>query len=198
MATRSPGVSLPLDWAQAFARKRAILIAGTGYQYGDTDFLEYSERLYREFARELRAGTGTAISVGKALVRAKRDLPRDDAGHPWHPREGHPGGDPLRPPDVRGERCPPAVAGTPGTGDPIATTGVTAEPAASLGLATADLPISPIADAATRCSSRTRPTTRCPAPPRSPSGCPDPNGVVTNPAEPALPLVARNVTRDGR
>ena len=51
-----PGVTLPLDWAQAFARKKATLIAGTGYQYGDTDFLEYSERLYHNFARQLRAG----------------------------------------------------------------------------------------------------------------------------------------------
>ena len=66
------GVTQPLDWAQAFARKRATLIAGTGYQYGDTDFLEYSERLYRDFARRLRAGTG-AVSVGEALVRAKLD-----------------------------------------------------------------------------------------------------------------------------
>ena len=66
------GVTLPLDWAQAFAQKRATLIAGTGYQYGDTDFLEYSERLYRDFARQLRAGTG-AVSVGEALVQAKLD-----------------------------------------------------------------------------------------------------------------------------
>ena len=55
-----PGVTLPLDWAQAFARKKATLIAGTGYQYGDTDFLEYSERLYTNFARQLRAGTRDA------------------------------------------------------------------------------------------------------------------------------------------
>ena len=48
-----PGVTLPLDWTQAFAQKGATLIAGTGYQYGDTDFVEYSERLYVEFAREL-------------------------------------------------------------------------------------------------------------------------------------------------
>ena len=46
----------PLDWAQAFARKGATLIAGTGYQYGDTDFLEYSERIYAEFAHQLRRG----------------------------------------------------------------------------------------------------------------------------------------------
>ena len=64
-----PGVTLPLDWAQAFARKKATLVAGTGYQYGDTDFMEYSERLYDNFARQLRAGTGP-ISVGEALVKA--------------------------------------------------------------------------------------------------------------------------------
>ena len=51
------GVTFPLDWAQAFAQQKATLIAGTGYQYGDTDFLEYSERLYLNFAKELRAGT---------------------------------------------------------------------------------------------------------------------------------------------
>src|SRR6185436_15147710 len=66
------GVTLPLDWAQAFARKQATLIAGTGYQYGDTDFLEYSERLYNNLARQLRAGaTGTPVTVGEALVQAK-------------------------------------------------------------------------------------------------------------------------------
>src|SRR5262249_46381326 len=29
------GVTLTLDWAQAFAQKKATLVAGTGYQYGD-------------------------------------------------------------------------------------------------------------------------------------------------------------------
>ena len=67
-------MTVKLDWAQAFAQKRATLIAGTGYQYGDTDFIEYSERLYKNFARQLRAGTsGTPIAVGEALVRAKLD-----------------------------------------------------------------------------------------------------------------------------
>ena len=55
-------MTLPLDWAQAFA-KRATLIAGTGYQYGDTDFLEYSERLYRDFARRLRAARARCRSA---------------------------------------------------------------------------------------------------------------------------------------
>jgi hypothetical protein len=30
------GVTMKLDWPQAFAQKGATLIAGTGYQYGDT------------------------------------------------------------------------------------------------------------------------------------------------------------------
>ncbi len=63
----------PVDWTQAFARKGATLLAGTGYQYGDTDFIEYSERLYLNVARELRAGTSPApIYVGEALVKAKQ------------------------------------------------------------------------------------------------------------------------------
>ena len=64
-----PGGSV--DWAQAFARKKATLIAGTGYQYGDTDFLEYSERIYAEFAHQLRVGSGP-VSVGTALMQSKK------------------------------------------------------------------------------------------------------------------------------
>jgi hypothetical protein len=65
-----PGVTEQPDWAQAFARKFAVWVAGTGYQYGDTDFVEYSERLYVELARALRTGNGP-VSVGRALVDAK-------------------------------------------------------------------------------------------------------------------------------
>ena len=39
------------------AQQKALLIGGTGYQYGDTDFLEYSERLYLDIARRLHEGT---------------------------------------------------------------------------------------------------------------------------------------------
>ncbi|MEO8070409.1 MAG: hypothetical protein ABI652_03335, partial [Acidobacteriota bacterium] len=63
-------VTFTLDWAQAFAQKKATLVAGTGYQYGDTDFIEYSERLYLNFAHELRTGNGP-VAVGEALVKAK-------------------------------------------------------------------------------------------------------------------------------
>ena len=61
----------PLDWAQTFARKGATLIAGTGYQYGDTDFIMYSEQIYTSFARQLRLGCGPS-SVGDALLHAKQ------------------------------------------------------------------------------------------------------------------------------
>ncbi len=59
------------DWAQAFAAKGATFIGGTGYQYGDTDFVEYSERLYLEFTRALRCGPDP-MPVGQALVEAKQ------------------------------------------------------------------------------------------------------------------------------
>ena len=69
-------ITEPLDWVQAFARKRATLIAGTGYQYGDTDFIAHSERIYTEFARQLRltTGAGEAIAVGGALLRSKQNF----------------------------------------------------------------------------------------------------------------------------
>jgi hypothetical protein len=66
-----PNVTQPLDWTEAFAQKGATLIAGTGYQYGDTDFVQYSELLYADFAHALRLGSG-AVAVGSALVQAKQ------------------------------------------------------------------------------------------------------------------------------
>jgi CSLREA domain-containing protein len=63
-----PDITREPDWAQAFAQKGATLVAGTGYQYGDTDYIEYSERLYLEFTKQLRTGA----SVGQALVAAKQ------------------------------------------------------------------------------------------------------------------------------
>jgi hypothetical protein len=66
------GVTDPLDWSQVFARKGITSILGTGYQYGDTDFLEYSERIYNEFSRQLRYGAvGQPVAIGSALVASK-------------------------------------------------------------------------------------------------------------------------------
>lgn len=69
---------LPPDWPQAFARKGATFIGGTGYQYGDTEFVEFSERLYLEFARKLRTGIGP-VAIGDALMAAKRQYLQDEA-----------------------------------------------------------------------------------------------------------------------
>ena len=70
-----PGLTPEPDWAQAFARKGAALIAGTGYQYGDADLTEYAERLYLGFTQQLRRGG--PIAIGKALVGAKQDYLAD-------------------------------------------------------------------------------------------------------------------------
>ena len=99
------GVTETLDWAQAFARKQATLVAGTGYQYGDTDFLEYSER----HLPQLRPGAAHRQRRGERRrgARAREAaLPRDDARHPRHPREGAARGDGLRAADVLGRTCP--------------------------------------------------------------------------------------------
>ena len=45
-----PGVTLGLDWAQEMARQKATFVAGTGYQYADTDFLAYSAKIYAGLA----------------------------------------------------------------------------------------------------------------------------------------------------
>ena len=65
-----PGVTQALDWAQALARKGATLVGGTGFQYGDDELVDYSERIYAEFTRQLRAGSGP-VAVGDALVESK-------------------------------------------------------------------------------------------------------------------------------
>ena len=98
-----PNVTQPLDWAEAFAQKGATLIAGTGYQYGDTDFLAYSEQLYANFAHALRYGSGP-VAVGDALVQAKQDYLSSDAEPAGDRREGAARVDALRPADA--ERQP--------------------------------------------------------------------------------------------
>ena len=73
-----PDQTNPFDWTQRMAQQKALLIGGTGFQYGDTDFLEYSERLYLDIARRLHEAPAagqpaTPIPVGKALMLAKQD-----------------------------------------------------------------------------------------------------------------------------
>ena len=68
-------VTQTLDWAQTMARKGATFVAGTAFQYGDDELVEYSERIYAEFAHQLRVEAGVdgtdAVDVGSALVKSK-------------------------------------------------------------------------------------------------------------------------------
>ena len=49
--------------------KGATFVGGTGYQYGDTDFIEYSERLYAGFSARL--SDAGPVSVGGAQLYPK-------------------------------------------------------------------------------------------------------------------------------
>ncbi len=135
-----PNVSIEPDWAQVFAAKGAVLIAGTGYQYGDTDFTEYGERLYYEFSRELRRGSGP-VSVGEALVRAKQVyLSETVEMRPIHEKTlliAALFGLPMTTIDMPGARYnpPPPEQVTPAP--------VTVGPGSELGLATYDLTVAP-------------------------------------------------------
>lgn len=60
-----------VDWVQSLARAGAETIGSTGYAYGDTDFMKYTELILGNFTTELRYDTG-AIAIGQALVNAKR------------------------------------------------------------------------------------------------------------------------------
>jgi len=57
-----------LDWPQVFAQQRAIWVANTGFGYGDTAAVAYSEKLMARFAAGLRDGE----RAGEALRRAKQ------------------------------------------------------------------------------------------------------------------------------
>lgn len=66
------GASPNPDWAKAILRKGAAsYIAATGYAYGDTELVEYGERLFLLLAQQLRADTGP-IAIGHAFVAAKQ------------------------------------------------------------------------------------------------------------------------------
>ena len=60
-----------LDFAQAFARKRAVWIGNSGFGYGDDAAVALSEELATSFVRYL--GSQADMPVGEALRRAKQD-----------------------------------------------------------------------------------------------------------------------------
>ncbi len=184
-----PDVTLEPDWAQAFASKGVTLIAGTGYQYGDTDFIEYSERLYLTFSQELRAGTGP-VAIGQALAAAKQTyLAETQELRPLHEKSlliATLFGLPMLKIDMPNGRGNPSgdtsVVGS--------TTGFTSNPGQTLGLIYADLTIEPeltqveqsldIVGAAEPTSITATYLTGS-------------DGVIVNPAEPVLPLESLNV-----
>ena len=184
-----PGVTAEPDWAQAFASKGVTLIAGTGYQYGDTDFIEYSERLYLAFSEELRAGTGP-VAIGQALSAAKQTyLAETQELRPLHEKSlliATLFGLPMLKIDM------PAGRGNPSEDTSVvgSTISFTSNPGQALGLTYADVTIAPDLTQV--------------AQPLDIVGADEPtsvtatyltgsDGVIVNPAEPVLPLESFNV-----
>jgi hypothetical protein len=192
-----PGVTGEPDWAQVFATKGATFIGGTGYQYGDTDFIEYSERLYLEFTRQLRYGS-EPVSVGKALVQAKQAYlaatPLMRGIHEKSVLEATLFGLPMLQFNLTG-RIPAPVD----TSLVTDTTAFSDDPGLTLGLEYADLDVAPtftghtvLLDQASGDGGKTSVNvlnTTVTA-----YYLEGPDGMVVNPAEPVLPLDLLNVT----
>jgi hypothetical protein len=185
-----PNVTDPLDWAQAFAREQATLIAGTGYQYGDTDLVQYSEAIYAGFARELRAGTGP-VSVGDALLRAKiaylANNPTLESIDTKALLQSTIFGLPMLSVDLLSGR------GTSGGAPSIASpTLVEAGPGTGLGLATDEVSID-----TTDVATNTKTLKEVGQPDLIATWLSGPDGVVGKPDQPALPRFAENASVTG-
>ena len=185
-----PGVTGQPDWAQAFASKGAALIAGTGYQYGETLTKEYSERLYTEFSKRLRLDTGGPVSIGHALNAAKlayiTQVPTIRGTHEKVLLEATVFGLPMLRVDLPGRFTPPPDQTVI---DPADLNGFATNPGAALGLQYADLAVnSPLI---VNSVELTDVDTGIELPGEFLSGT---DGEVTFPTEPFLPLENRNVT----
>jgi hypothetical protein len=189
------------DWAQAFGQMGATFIAGTGYQYGDTEFIEYSERLYLEVVRQLRTGTGP-VSIGDALVQAKRkylaETPLMRGIHEKSLLQATLFGFPMLKIDVPGARI--------GSGGGVTNLGmapglVINNPGKVLGLATQDvtLPntVQPLVEKSLTLTIPNDPTTPDDDEPIVAYWFEGNNGIVSNPAEPVRPLDSYNVSAAG-
>jgi hypothetical protein len=185
-----PGVTVTEDWAEAFARKKATLVAGTGYQYGDSDFLEYSERLYSNFAHALRLGTGP-VSVGNALVRAKQDYlagtPSLRGMHAKAVLQATLFGLPMLSVSLPSGRIPVPTDASIVTPAPVG-----ANPGQVLGLSSASLTLTPAL------TDKSKSLTNVAGGSVTASWLSGPDGVATNPGEPALPLSSPNVSVPGQ
>lgn len=177
------------DWAQAFARKRSIWISGTGYQYGDTDFIEYTERLLLEVSRALRTGAGS-VPVGRALVGAKRRYLMDTALmrgiHEKTLLQVVLYGLPMVKVNLPGARLTPSVP----AGDVGATVAVPTGPGVAQGLRTGNLAFAPALTRVDRTLDVVGTQTTIVA-----SYFRGSDGLVALPGEPVRPLESFNVTR---
>ena len=187
-----PGVTVGLDWTEAFAKQGATLIAGTGYQYGDTDFLEYSEKLYADFARQLRVGSAP-VPIGQALLQAKQNYlngsPTLQGIDQKSVLEATLYGLPMLGVSVPGKLSEPADPST-ASPDPVAQD----TPGGELDLeadtvALNNLSLTPV----------NRTLTNLEGGSVTAQYLTGPDGVSVNPAEPAVPLISDNVTApDGK
>src|SRR5207253_5466001 len=179
------------DFPPAFARQHATLIGGSGYQYGDTDFVEYGERLYLEFSKQLRTGSGP-VSVGQALVAAKkaylRDTPSWRGIHEKTLLESTLYGLPQLTLNLPGARITPSADNSVVS----ATTPLGGNPGSVLGLSSADLSVQSTLTPHTVTLNSTGGSAPLTATYLSGS-----NGQVANPNEPVLPLEMRPVSAPG-
>jgi len=187
-----PLVTVEPDWAQAFAMKGATFIGGTGYQYGHTDFIAYSEQIYLNFSKQLRYGAGP-VSLGKALVAAKQTYLADTPilrgideksllqttlfGLPMLAIDLPTGR--IEPPND-----PPVVGAT----NPYGV-----DPGLTLGLRYADLSVSPTLTPVTRVLSNTNDLSQTIIATYLEGG----DSLLLNPTEPVLPVLKRNVSVPG-
>ncbi|MHB1988939.1 MAG: Ig-like domain repeat protein [Acidimicrobiales bacterium] len=189
-----PGVTDGLAWPQAFTEAGATLIAGTGYQYGDTNYTAYSDQVYVDLAHELGyepAGGPGPVAVGTALLAAKQQylssLDQLSGIEEKALLEITLYGLPML------GLAEPAQVPTPGgstsdvTASPVAST-TPPSPGAELGLETASLEVTPTL------------TSKSVTPPGSTttytydSG---PQGVVADPGGPVLPVQTNDVNVAG-
>jgi hypothetical protein len=65
-------VTEPRAFTETFQNRGAMVLANTGYGYGDTDFIGYGEELLALVTQQLADGAPSAVPVGLALTNAKR------------------------------------------------------------------------------------------------------------------------------
>ena len=105
---RGPGTAQQdTDWAQAFARRGATYLGNTGFGYGDSDLIAYSEKLMVNFVQQLGdAGGGRAHRRRGAAGGQAGLLQQPGYGLVQQLRpEGARRDDALRPADAQGQRA---------------------------------------------------------------------------------------------